>query len=100
MARVFVVQPDASICRLLEIQLGLLGHELVGSGEAPPEGPLPPYDVLVVDPHAPGALDFARASDARLLFISTGEPNEDGRALGPIAHLTLPYTLSELGDAL
>jgi hypothetical protein len=94
-----VVLADPSLRRLVEIQLQALGQATTWSGAAPPAAGLD-CDVAIVDPAAPGALELAAAAPARLVFVSALEPTAASRALAPVAHLTLPYRLAELAEAL
>jgi len=100
MKNVVIVVPDETIRRLLEVQLGLLGHRVTWSGAAPPSEKPAAVEVAVVDPGAPGALEFVRDGDVPFVFLSALEPTRETRALAPQAHLTMPYGLEELAAAL
>jgi hypothetical protein len=100
MKNVVIVVPDETIRRLLEVQLGLLGHRVAWSGDAPPAETPAGAEVALVDPGAPGALEFARAGDVPFVFVSALEPTSETRALAPRAHLTMPYGLEELAAAV
>src|SRR5207244_7112722 len=87
--------PDETIRRLLEVQLDLLGYRVAWSGAAPPGETLAGVDVAVVDPGAPGAVEFVRDGEVPCVFVSALEPTRETRALEPRAHLTMPYSLDD-----
>ena len=90
MKNVVIVVPDETIRRLLEVQLGLLGHRVTWSGAAPPSEKPAAAEVAVVDPGAPGALEFVRDGDVPFVFLSALEPTREkgvSRAVSEIARL-------------
>jgi CheY-like chemotaxis protein len=97
---VLIVEPDETIRKLLELQLGLLRHTVVWSGAEPPADGLHGAALAIVDPAAPGALEFAAQAGIALVFVSAVEPTSQSRALAPRAHLTMPFRLAELARAL
>ena len=100
MDNVLIVAPDETIRRLLELQLGLLGRGVAWSGAIPPAQTDIACELAIVDPSAPGALDFARGAGVPLVFVSAVGPTAETRALDPRAHLTMPFGLDELARAV
>jgi hypothetical protein len=96
---VLIVEPDETIRRLLEVQLGALGQAVTWSGPEPPTDGLHGAEVAIVDPDASGGLDFATRIGLPLVLVSAREPTAETRALAPRAHLTLPFGLDELASA-
>jgi hypothetical protein len=88
MDNVLIVAADETIRRLLEVQLGLLGRIVAWSGAAPPSGTDTACDLAIIDPAAPGALDFARGAGVPFVLVSAAGPTLQTRSLGARAHLT------------
>jgi hypothetical protein len=97
---VLIVEPDETIRQLLELQLGLLRRPVAWSGGEPPADGLHGAEVAIVDPAAPGALEFAAEAGIPLVFVSAVEPTRETCALGPRAHLTMPFHLADLARVL
>jgi len=103
MASILLSEADPDVRRLLVVLLERLGHQAIvlgGGMEAPP-----PADLLLLEPASPPHLEQARLArqlDPLLPIVCVSMLPEDERfpELGPLAYLSKPFALDELGSTI
>jgi DNA-binding response OmpR family regulator len=103
MASILLSEADPDVRRLLVVLLERLGHEAIvlgGGREAPP-----PADLLLLEPASPPHLEQARLArqlDPSLPIVCVSMLPDDERfpELGPLAYLSKPFALGELGSTI
>jgi|SRR5665213_669985 len=103
MASILLSEADPDVRRLMVVLLERLGHEAIvleGGDEEPP-----PADLLLLEPAVPARLDQARAIREKqpslpVVCVSVLPPEARFLALGPLAHLTKPFTFAQLDGAI
>jgi DNA-binding response OmpR family regulator len=103
MASILLSESDPDVRRLLVVLLERLGHEAIvleGGGEPPP-----PADLMLLEPAAPARLEQARKIRAQrpslpVVCVSMLPAEARFLTLGPLAHLTKPFTFAELGSTI
>jgi DNA-binding response OmpR family regulator len=103
MASILLSEADPDVRRLLIVLLERLGHETIvleGGAQAPP-----PADLMVLEPSAPSRLEQAREireqqPDMPVVCVSVLPAEAWFLTLGPLAHLTKPFTFAQLDDAI
>ena len=103
MASILLSEADPDVRRLLIVLLERLGHEAIvleGGVAAPP-----PADLLLLEPAVPACLEQARKIRAQqpslpVVCVSVLPPEARFLTLGPLAHLTKPFTFAQLDRAI
>lgn len=103
MASILLSEADPDVRRLLVVLLERLGHETIvleGGAQA-----LPSADLMVLEPAAPSRLEQAREiraqkPDMPVVCVSVLPAEARFLALGPLAHLTKPFTFAQLDDTI
>jgi DNA-binding response OmpR family regulator len=103
MASILLSEADPDVRRLLVVLLERLGHETIvleGGAESPPSA-----DLMVLEPAAPSRLDQAREIRAQqpempVVCVSVLPAEARFLTLGPLAHLTKPFTFAQLDETI
>jgi DNA-binding response OmpR family regulator len=100
MASILLSEADPDVRRLLVILLERLGHQPIVLDEGDLESP-PPADLMLLEPAAPERLEQARrirADRPSLPVVCVSVLPAEARflTLGPLVHLTKPFTSEEL----
>ena len=102
MASILLSEADPDVRRLLVVLLERLGHEaIVLEGGAAP----PPADLMLLEPAVPECLEQARAIRGEqptlpVVCVSVLPLEARFLTLGPLGHLTKPFTAAELDDVI
>ena len=103
MASILLSEADPDVRRLLVVLLYRLGHAamVLAGGIGTP----PPADLMVLEPAAPARLEQAREirtnqPDLPVVCVSVLPSEARFLTLGPLAHLTKPFTFAQLDDTI
>jgi CheY-like chemotaxis protein len=102
MARILICEPHPDLRVLLEAVVRRAGHEPVGHGELTnDDAPA----AMILEPASAQSLAAAarlrcRLEDLPIICASVAPPNEETRALSPVAHLIKPFRLGDLEAAI
>jgi CheY-like chemotaxis protein len=102
MARILISEPHPDLRALLEAIVRRTGHEPVGHGElTDDDAPA----VMILEPASADGLAAAAGLRSRLenlpiICTSVSPPDEQARALHPIAFLVKPFRLGDLERAI
>ncbi len=116
MARILIIDDEASIRKPLQVLLERAGHEVVAAGDGTEGIRLwrqDPGDLVITDIHMPGKDGIETiielkdiAPRARILAMSGGDMNPgvdvlgDARMLGAIRTISKPFKLDEMLEAV
>jgi CheY-like chemotaxis protein len=103
MASILLSEADPDVRRLLVVLLERLGHETIvleGGAQAPLSA-----DLMVLEPSDPSRLEQAREIRAQrpelpVVCVSVLPAEARFLTLGPLAHLTKPFTSAQLDDTI
>ncbi len=103
MASILLSEADPDVRRLLVVLLERLGHEAIvleGGVSTPPSA-----DLMLLEPSVPARLEQAREirreqPSLPVVCVSVLPAEARFLALGPLAHLTKPFTSDELDTVI
>jgi DNA-binding response OmpR family regulator len=103
MASILLSEADPDVRRLLVVLLERLGHQAIVLESGVETAP--PADLMLLEPAVPARLEQAREIRAQqpslpVVCVSVLPAEARFLTLGPLAHLTKPFTFAELNRAI